>query len=185
MHFSNDEEEYSGCSAVSVIIPAYNEEDEIGSTIEHVLQVLSQTLPGRHYEVIVVDDGSTDKSADIARTFEDVKLIRRPYNTGYGTAIKAGIKSARYEWILTVDADGQHRLNDLCSFLEARREGYDLIIGSRGKKSHMALIRRPGKAVMGIIANYLANTKIPDVNSGLRLFKKSVFLEFMPLYPQR
>jgi glycosyltransferase involved in cell wall biosynthesis len=173
----------NNCNGVSIIVPAYNEEEEIGSTLQRFLQSLSCVSSCPQYEVIVVDDGSKDKTADIARLFDDVKVICRPHNMGYGAAIKTGVKSAKYEWILTLDGDGQHRPGDINLFFEAQNEGYDLIIGSRQQGSHKAWTRQPGKELMRIVANYLADEKIPDVNSGMRLFKKNIFFEFMPLYP--
>ncbi|MBI5209848.1 MAG: glycosyltransferase family 2 protein [Elusimicrobia bacterium] len=168
---------------VSVVIPAYNEESEIGALLEHVREALSRAACHRGCEVIVVDDGSTDRTAAIAGSVEGVKVIRLPYNMGYGAAIKAGTRSAGHGWILTLDSDGQHRLDSLPSFFKAQEEGYDLIIGNRCHGAHPAWVRRPGKMIMRLVSNYLAGTAIPDVNSGLRLFKKSVFLEFLPLYP--
>lgn len=168
---------------VSIIVPAYNEEDGISLTLQHLKEYLLGISCVNEYEIIVVDDGSCDKTADNANLFDGVKVICQPQNMGYGAAIKAGVRAAKYEWILTLDSDGQHSPEDLHFLFEAQREGYDLIIGSRQKESHKLWIRRPGKELMRITANYLADKKIPDLNSGMRLFKKNVFLVFMPLYP--
>ena len=168
---------------ISIVIPAYNEEEGIVLTLQHLKKKLAEMSALSEYEIIVVDDGSDDRTGDIARSFDCVKVISQPHNMGYGAAIKAGVRAAKFGWILTLDSDGQHRLNELGPFIEAQNQGYDLIIGSRQKKSHKLWVRQPGKELMRITANYLADEKIPDLNSGMRLFKKSVFLRFMPLYP--
>ncbi len=161
----------------SLVIPVYNEEDAIG----HVLEKIGK--PYNCDEIIVVDDGSTDNTTQIARTFKEIKVIKKPYNQGYGAALKAGVRVARNEWVLTFDGDGQQNIDNLAYFLEAQKEGYDLTIGQRHKNSHKLWWRQPGKWIMQLVAGYLANEKICDINCGIRFFRKSVFSEFTPIYP--
>src|SRR5271166_2227228 len=165
---------------VSVVIPAYNEAGMVGQQIEKVREVMDRT--SCPYELIVVDDGSTDATADVVRQ-HDMVLISKKYNRGYGAALKTGIAAARYDWILIIDADGTYPSESIPSLLQALPE-YDMEIAARtGKSVHIPLIRRPMKWVLGRLANYLAGQPIPDLNSGLRVFRKSLAEQFQHLLP--
>ncbi len=160
---------------VAIIIPAYNEEEGIADVIAQLKE-----LSG-NYEIIVVDDGSTDNTHKLA-TDTGVKVIRHPYNKGYGAALKTGIRNAEADIVLFIDADGQHQPSDIKKLIQYIGE-YDMIVGARTKKSKISLLRRPGKKILSITANYLAGMKIPDLNSGFRALKKDVALEFMHILP--
>jgi len=165
---------------VSVVIPAYNEAGMVGQQIEKVREVMDRT--NCPYELIVVDDGSTDATAEVVRQ-HDVVLISKKYNRGYGAALKTGIAAAKYEWILIIDADGTYPSESIPSLLQALPE-YDMVVAARtGKSVHIPLIRRPMKWVLGRLANYLAGQPIPDLNSGLRVFRKSLAEQFQHLLP--
>lgn len=164
-------------SKLSIIIPAYNEEKSIGV----LLQRLKDRCTGQNYEVIVVDDGSTDNTCNVAKDI-GVNVIRHPYNKGYGAAIKTGIRSAESEIVIIMDADGQHNPDDIHSFMKFIGE-YDMIVGARRKDSQFSLSRRPWKKLLSIIANYLAARKIPDLNSGFRTIRKERLIEFMHILP--
>jgi len=169
-----------GPVGVSVVIPAYNEAGMVGQQIEKVREVMDHT--NCPYELIVVDDGSTDATADVVRQ-HDVVLISKKYNRGYGAALKTGIAAARYDWILIIDADGTYPSESIPSLLQALPE-YDMVVAARtGKSVHIPLIRRPMKWVLGRLANYLAGQPIPDLNSGLRVFRKSLAEQFQHLLP--
>ena len=160
---------------VTIIIPAYNEEEGITDVITQ-LKELSE-----NYEILVVDDGSTDNTHKLA-TDTGIKVIRHPYNKGYGAALKTGIRNAEADVVLFMDADGQHQSSDIKKLIQYIGE-YDMVVGARTKKSKISLLRRPGKKVLSITANYLAGMKIPDLNSGFRALKKNIALEFMHIFP--
>ena len=164
---------------VSIIIPAYNEARAIG----HVLDDLAGVAQDSDCEVIVINDGSTDDTASIVKQ-HDVTLIEHSHNRGYGASLKTGIKNAKAEIICMLDADGQHRAEDLRRMLSEFESGrHDMLVGVRDSNSHFPLFRRPGKRLLVVIANYLAERKIPDLNCGLRIFKKDVMLKYMHILP--
>lgn len=160
---------------VTVIIPAYNEEEGIADVITQLKGL------GGNYAIVVVDDGSTDNTYKLASE-TGVKVIRHPYNKGYGATLKTGIRNAEADIILFMDADGQHKPDDIKKLIPHIGE-YDMVVGARTKKSKISLLRRPGKKILSIIANYLAGMKIPDLNSGFRAIKINVAQEFMHILP--
>lgn len=167
---------------VSVIVPAYNEENSISGTLDKLKAVMKSAAV--RYEIIIVDDGSKDKTNDvIKKRFRDVVLIEHGENKGYGASIKDGIKAARYDWILITDADGTYPIEDVPALLE-HVPGYDMVVGARTKKGvRIPLLRRPAKWFLNKMANYLTRTKIPDLNSGFRLFRKDIAERFESLFP--
>jgi len=166
--------------AISVIIPAYNEGGHVRSMILRLRQALSER--GLIYEIIVVNDGSTDKSSHELQNTQGITLLAHPYNKGYGASLKTGAKQARYDWLLCYDADGQHEPQSALDLIE-HVTNYDMIIGSRIGYQGPAL-RQPGKYVLKKIACYAVGFKIPDLNSGLRLVRTELFHRYEHLYPQ-
>ena len=164
----------------TIVIPAYNEEQCIRSVAEREKEYLGQHH--RDADIIIVDDGSTDRTAEVARGIPGVSVISHPMNKGYGAAIKTGMRAAKTEWCITYDADNQHQPESLLPLLEKISEQTDLVIGVR-KGYKGPIIRQPGKRLIGLIANYLTETKIPDFNSGLRAFRRTVFLQYEHLFP--
>jgi glycosyltransferase involved in cell wall biosynthesis len=165
---------------VSIIIPAYNEEESIGETLDQVKGAMDQS--GFAHEIIVVDDGSTDGTARIARE-RGVKLLQHPSNLGYGASLKAGIRRARYAVIAITDADGSYPSWKIPALLESIDE-YDMVVGARvGERVSIPLMRRPAKWLLTRLANYLVGKEIPDLNSGLRVFKKEIALAFFRILP--
>lgn len=166
---------------VSIIVPVYNEERAIFGVVDGIKEVLS-TLKNKH-EIIVVDDGSTDNSSRILQKIKGIKIIRHPYNKGYGASIKTGIKAAQYEWIMIVDGDGTYPVKDIPKLLQYT-DRYDMVVGARtGRSVAVPLLRRPAKFLLTMMANFLAERKIPDLNSGLRVFRKKIALEYFHLIP--
>ena len=163
---------------VSIVIPVYNEESEIGTVLDNLLiSVKSQDMD---YEIIIVDDASLDKTAEIIKKY-DVKLVQHERNKGYGAALKTGIHYAKYDIIAITDADGTYPVNkipELVSFIN----DYDMVVGAR-KFVHLPLIRRPAKWILNKYANYLVKDRIPDINSGLRVFKKNIYEKFRGILP--
>jgi glycosyltransferase involved in cell wall biosynthesis len=167
-------------TGVTIIIPAYNEANAIGPVLEHIQDVMTESAFA--YQIIVVDDGSTDGTADVARSY-DVDVISNPANRGYGAAIKTGIRQARYDIIVITDADGTYPNEEIPQLLAAM-DTYDMVVGARtGESVHIPLVRRPAKWFIRTLANVMAKAYIPDLNSGLRAFRKELALQFFPVLP--
>lgn len=168
---------------VTVVIPAYNEEQGIGKTLEELCGVIPS-----NYSVLVVDDGSADKTFEIASGYSNkgVKVVRHHKNRGYGSAIKTACRKAEGDVIVWYDADGQHRPEDLINVVNKLvDEDLDYVIGIRTKDSHVDKNRKLGKKMLSSIANMLAKEPMPDVNSGLRAFKRKVLLNYLSVLPNR
>lgn len=165
---------------ISVIIPAYNEEQAIRQVVEEVDSICRSQ--GLEFEIIVVDDGSTDRTGEVLQNSPAV-VIRHRENRGYGAGIKTGVLASHHPWILITDADGTYPNAQLPRLLE-EREHYDMVVGARiGEDVKIPAIRRPAKWALNSLAAFMAQTKIPDLNSGFRLFRKSSFLRFLNIYP--
>jgi len=162
----------------SIIVPAYNEEECIEKVIADVKKYLNQEC-----EIIVVNDGSSDQTKEILERIPNIKIISHPKNRGYGAALKSGIRKAQGEHILIIDADGTYPTKSISDLL-GQKERYDMVVGARiNPQSQIPLIRKPIKWLLTQIANYLTKTKIPDLNSGLRIIKKDVLNQFIHLLP--
>jgi len=165
---------------VSIIIPSYNEEDGIINVISEIETLLGEK--NIKCEIIIVDDGSTDKTAEKVRSTNAI-LVQHQENKGYGAALKTGIKSSNYEKIAIIDADGTYPVKYLVDLIPII-ENYDMVVGSRtGKNVNIPLIRRPAKWALNKLANFLTNYQIPDLNSGLRLFRKRSLVKFIHILP--
>jgi glycosyltransferase involved in cell wall biosynthesis len=174
-------EDVTADDGVSVVIPVYNEEDAVLGVIQQVQRVLRES-DVRH-EVIAVDDGSTDDSCGAIAEASDVTLVKHPANRGYGAALKTGIRRARYERVAIIDADGTYAPESLAELL-AHWGDNDMVVGARvGRDAAIPAMRRPAKWFLNQAANYLVGVKIPDLNSGLRVFRKSVALRFFNMLP--
>ncbi len=168
---------------ISVIVPAYNEEKAIGGVLEDLKKTMVTTH--RNYEIIVVDDGSSDRSVRIVREIKGVTLIQHPFNRGYGAALKTGINNARGEIIVITDADGTYPNEEIPRLLTYIKQ-YDMVVGARtGEQVQMSAIRRFAKFFLIKLSNYLVKTKIPDLNSGLRIFRKETALNFFNILPPK
>lgn len=162
---------------LSVIMPAYNE----GATIAGVLAKVGAQLPDA--ELIVVDDGSADNTADLAEG-AGATVIRQPYNMGNGAAVKAGIRAARGDVVLLLDADGQHDPADLSRIL-APIGVYDLVVAARSRASNATWTRGWGNAALNAFASYLTGMEVLDLTSGFRAMKRDRIMEFVHLLPNR
>lgn len=171
---------------LSIVIPAYNEEEAIGDIIRRCLaereNIVRQTSI-TEVEVIVVNDGSHDRTAEIAGQFPEIILISYPKNRGYGAAIKSGFEKATGTLVAFLDADGTcdpHYFIDMCNRLLA--EDADIVIGSRmTPDSKMPTIRKVGNRFYAALINFLGNTSITDSASGMRVIKKSALKKLYPL----
>ena len=162
-------------SAVSVIIPAFNE----GPAVADVVAALRGAAPW--HEIIVVDDGSSDDTSAHAAA-AGAAVIRHPYNKGNGAAVKSGVRRAAGDWILIIDGDGQHRPEDALRLVSHLGE-YDLVVGARSRDSQATAVRRLGNDVLNAVASYLAERRIPDLTSGFRAARRQGLLEFIHLLP--
>ena len=170
---------------LSVIIPAYNEENGISEIALRVLAV-EPALKGAgvdKLELLVVDDGSKDKTAEVASGIPGVSLIRHPKNKGYGAALKTGFSKASGELIGFLDADGTYPPEYFPQLCQAALKGTDLVIGSRmaGAESQMPLTRRIGNFFFATLLTLLGRQKVTDSASGMRVFKKEILEQIYPL----
>ena len=164
----------------SIIVPAFNEQESIIDVIDRIKE--SWRNCGYPYEIIIVDDCSTDKTFELAVS-QEVRVLQHSSNRGYGASLKTGIKESMYDWIMITDGDGTYPLEQTPSFLEFIPE-YDMVVGARiGKNTNIPFIRKPAKWFLRLLASFIAGIKIPDLNSGLRIFRKDLSLEFSDLYP--
>ena len=166
-----------------MVIPAYDEEAAIGAVLEQVADALQGA--GLDYQIIVVDDGSNDRTVEVARSRADVQVWQHASNRGYGAALKTGIRHATGEIIVITDADGTYP-NDRIPELVARIGRADMVVGARTKGNpRVPLLRRPAKWFLGKLAEYVSETRIPDLNSGLRVFRRADALRHLPLLPNK
>lgn len=172
---------------LSVLIPTFNEEQAIEATVRHVHTAFATTAD--QFDIVVIDDGSTDKTPEILRSIPlpQLQIITHAHNKGYGASMKSGLRRARGEIIVTIDADGTYPIEDLPKLLEMlRKSGADMVVGARTKEDvQIPFMRKPAKYIVGWLANVLVGQRIPDINSGMRIFRKSLGEEFMHLYPER
>ena len=167
---------------VSVIIPAYNEEAAVGPEVEAVRRVLRAHVLA--HEIIVVDDGSNDRTVQEALAAR-ARVIRHINNRGYGAAIKTGIIAAKYPAIVITDADGTYPADQIPHLL-AKLETADMVVGARtGEKVQIPWLRRPAKWLLGRLANHIAGQSIPDLNSGLRAFRRDCVEQYFPILSNR
>ncbi len=163
----------------SVVIPAYNEEDGILDA----LTALQSGLASENCEIIVVDDGSTDRTAELLRSVAGIRTITHTHNRGYGAALKTGIRHARHPLIVITDADGTYpneRIPDLVRLAASA----DMVVGARTSANvEYSLLRSIPKWFLKHFAEWLAHRKIPDINSGLRVFRSDAVARFIRILP--
>jgi glycosyltransferase involved in cell wall biosynthesis len=161
----------------SVLIPAFNEADAIAAVVSDL------AAGGAWLEIIVVDDGSSDGTAAAAEA-AGARVIRHPYNKGNGASVKSGIRAAVGDFILIIDADGQHQPADAARLVALLGE-YDLVVGARSQATQASLARRLGNAALNRLAGYLTGRTIPDLTSGFRAARRDCLREFLHLLPNR
>lgn len=166
---------------ISVIVPAYNEERGIAPVLGEIASA------GRAFdncEIIVVDDGSTDRTGEIAEA-AGARVLRHASNRGYGASLKTGIRAARFDTIVITDADGTYPSSAIPGLVGAL-ERCDMAVGARtGSRVSIPLARRPGKWILKALTQYVTGVAVPDFNSGLRAFGRRVFLQYQHLLPDK
>jgi glycosyltransferase involved in cell wall biosynthesis len=160
---------------LSLVIPAYNEESAIGGIVSRSAVVLARCAV--LWEIIVVSDCSTDSTAQVA-VAAGATVIEHPLNKGYGNALKTGITHARYQQVAIIDADGSYVPEDLLHLTTAATT-FDMIVGQRsGYYFHGGIFKRAGRWLQHFLVEFTTGTKVPDVNSGLRIFPRDTALGF-------
>ncbi|MGO8747132.1 MAG: glycosyltransferase family 2 protein [Thermoguttaceae bacterium] len=163
--------------AVSVIIPAFNEEGEIGDVVDRIGKTLAER--GMPHEILVVDDGSCDRTAATAKE-HGATVLSHPDNMGYGRSLKDGIASAAHDLIAITDADGTYPVERLPELIE-HVQRYHMVVGCRTGIAYRGnLLKLMGRRCFKILAEYTTGREIPDVNSGFRVFRRSQALPFFP-----
>jgi len=172
-------------TVLSIVIPAYNEEDGIAEIANRVLAVepALRKVGVERLELLIVDDGSRDRTAEVASSIRGVSLIRHPKNRGYGAALKTGFSKASGELIGFLDADGTYPPEYFPQLCQAALEGKDLVIGSRmaGADSKMPLMRRVGNFFFANLLTLLSHQKVTDSASGMRVFRREILEHVYPL----
>ncbi len=167
---------------VSVVLPAYNEEASIGADLQAIIEAMDRS--GYSYEIIVVDDGSTDRTAHIAASFPNVHVVRHDRNRGTGAARSTGMRLARGRIVAMSDADGTYPNHELPKLVEGVLKGADMVVGARRVEAGTwPWLRVPAKEFIRYLASYLTNMPIPDLNSGFRAIRRDVALRFLPILP--
>ena len=161
---------------ITVVLPAKNEAGAIQQTVKAIKQL------NRVDEIIVVNDGSTDDTAQIAEQ-AGAKVISHPYSKGNGAAIKTGARNATGDIIIFMDADGQHDANDIFKLIERIEEGYDLVVGARQKGSQASIGRGIANKLYNNLATYMSDHHVEDLTSGFRAVRAEKFREFIYLLP--
>ena len=164
------------------MVPAFDEEDGIEGVVSR-LSGLALSVP---VEILVVDDGSTDGTVAtlerIAPRYPKLRVIRHDRNRGYGAALKTGFASARHEVVVITDADGTYPENRIAELLARIDAGAEMAVGARtGPEVEVPLLRRPAKAILRLLASYLAGVRIPDLNSGLRAIRRELVKTYRPI----
>lgn len=159
---------------ISIVMPAYNEEAVIG-------KVIDELHDGNYFEIIVVDDGSTDKTAEVAE-LHGARVVRHPYNIGNGAAVKSGIRAAEGDIIVLMDADGQHPPSNVPRLISQIGD-YDMVVGARTAASEAQMHRTLANKVFNAYASYMVGYPIPDLTSGFRALKAPLLKKFVYLLP--
>jgi glycosyltransferase involved in cell wall biosynthesis len=162
--------------AVSIIIPVFNEAENLAALLDkiHALQIAQA-------EILVIDDGSVDGSAEIAFN-AGANVVRHPYNIGNGAAVKSGIRAAQGRTLVLMDGDGQHQPEDIPKLL-VEAEGYHMIVGERAKGSKLRFHRNAANIFYNFLASYVTRFKVKDLTSGFRVLSRRDALRFIGLLP--
>ena len=163
--------------SITILLPAFNEEQSIGSTVTTIKQLYPD------YEVLVIDDGSTDNTAEVAMS-AGANVWPHPYNIGNGASIKTGLRCARGDWVVMMDADGQHDPSDISRLVD-NKDTFDMVIGARKNKFKSAIHRNCANYVYNKFASYITKFRVEDLTSGLRLVRKDVAIKYLYLLPNR
>jgi glycosyltransferase involved in cell wall biosynthesis len=163
---------------ISILIPAKNE----AKGLSLILPVIRSLYPDA--EIIVVNDASTDNTQEVAELYAS-KVIHHPYSKGNGAAIKSGLRVAKGDVLVCMDADGQHRPEDIALLLEKFNDGFDMVVGARNKKGQASVHRGLANKFYNRFASWMVGHRVDDLTSGFRAVKTKKFREFLTLLPNR
>lgn len=161
--------------SVTVLLPAYNEEQAIATTVQRIKELHPD------FEILVVDDGSTDNTMQAAMD-AGANVWPHPYNIGNGAAIKTGLRCAKGDWVIMMDGDGQHKPEDIAKLLE-HKDSFDMVVGARSHGSKTSLHRDIANKLYNWFASYVTKFTIKDLTSGFRLMKTEVARQYIYLLP--
>ena len=169
--------------SVTIVIPAYNE----GKSLPQVLEALKSFAASNGFKIIIVNDGSSDNTSLVINGFADnhiLSVLHHKQNRGYGAAIKTGIRAATTPYVITVDADGQHRPEDILNLYNSIREtDADLVVGGRTHQKDASLFRGIGKAIIRLFVRVMIKVSIHDINSGMKIYRTALAQKFIRLAP--
>lgn len=166
-----------------IIIPIYNEEKAIAETVSRIKKIISE-IPQWDFEIICVNDGSSDNSAKILSEIEGVSVLTHAVNRGYGAALKTGLNHCDREWVFIVDADATYPIEDLGKLLSEAAKGADMVVGARkGIGIDSKPFHRIARWILRKMTHALTGTMVPDLNSGMRVFRHRLYREFKSLLP--
>lgn len=172
-----------GIKSLALIVPVFNEDKYLESTLDQLREEVAK-LEGCVYEIICVDDGSSDGSAGILKERPGITVLTHRRNRGYGAALRTALTYTRSEWIFIVDADGTYPLDQLVQLLQSADQGADMVVGARsgpGISSHLP--KRFARWILKKLIHVLTGVLVPDLNSGMRVFRRSLYEEFGHLLP--
>ena len=162
---------------ISIILPAKNESISLQNLLPRLVDAFSDRA-----EIIIVNDGSEDDTLEICRNF-DIKVISHPYPKGNGAAIKSGARAATGELLVFMDADGQHRPEDIDMLINTLEEGYDMVVGARNFRSHTSVQRYIANMFYNFMSSWMTGYRILDLTSGFRVIKSNIFKRYLYLLP--
>ena len=164
--------------SLSVVVPVRNEEKNVTDLIFEIRQSLKNKI---NFEIIYVDDGSTDQTHKnliaLQKTYKELRVIRHQKSCGQSTAVRTGVKHAKYEWIATLDGDGQNNPADIPELLKALKEGVELVSGNRRHSRRDTWIKRISSVIANGVRSWMLKDDTPDTGCGLKLFSKEAFLD--------
>jgi glycosyltransferase involved in cell wall biosynthesis len=167
----------------AVIIPVYNERGAIEDTV-HRVQAICAGVPGYDFEIICINDGSSDDTGEILARLSGITVITHEVNRGYGAALRTGLDYCSQEWIFITDADGTYPLQDLPGLLDVAAGGVDMVVGARqGSGISASLPHQLARWILRKMVHGLTGVMVPDLNSGMRVFRRSLYQEFRHLLP--
>lgn len=167
---------------ISIVIPVYNEDKSIKETISSIKKELNK-FKSDNFDIIVVNDGSTDNTSKILSSIKGISIIENPANRGYGFSLKRAIRHSDADYILIIDGDGTYPASSITELINKSRYN-DMVVAARtGRYVNIPFFRKPAKWFLKHFAQYLTKTKIPDLNSGFRIFKKDIAVKYINLFP--
>ena len=170
-------------SKLTIVIPAYNEEVSLASELPKIIEFCNQ----HNWQLIIVNDGSNDKTRHVLAQYENepcLTVLHHKVNRGYGGALKTGILAVKTEYLVTMDADGQHSLNDVhILFSELQNHNADMIVGTRANQRAANWYRGLGKAIISTVANILVPNHVSDLNSGMKLYRSELVKQYIIVCP--